>query len=133
MSIQKNTKTPDHGVTPDMTQVHIAFHIHYDDDEHYHRMSVIENMHDTFGEYAKGVIPNPPNDTDETYELVFTVDCPVILSEDNMKEFFQKLMKIFNAHSSLNPHFTQYHTDDAINAKEIKPLSTDHTLDAEDA
>lgn len=40
-------------------------------------------------------------------EVIYKVQKPVLVSKDAMETFFDKLRQVFNAASSMSPHFTQ--------------------------
>lgn len=40
-------------------------------------------------------------------EVIYKIQKPVLVSQDAMETFFDKLKQIFNAASSMSPHFTQ--------------------------
>ena len=63
-------------------------------------------MQNEFGDTQKCEYENP-----EHLEVVYRVQKPIFVSDEDFKVFFLKLRTVFNSLSSLKPHFTQYESE----------------------
>lgn len=44
-------------------------------------------------------------------EIIYRVQKPIFVSEEDLKGFFLRLRTVFNSLSSLSPHFTQFESE----------------------
>jgi len=87
--------------------VYLAFHFASDISSVSQLTRLKHLLADTFGEEEFSEIMV---DLDLTKEVIFKVNVPMIMSPAIRREFFIKLLRVFNATSQFTPHFTQVNT-----------------------
>lgn len=89
------------------SNIHIAFHVPNENTANRYVVGMKESLEDAFGQYHTLVESQYVHEID-AIEFIYQIQCPILMSAESLDGFFQDLMKVFNAHSKLHPHFTQF-------------------------
>lgn len=87
--------------------VYVAFHFHHDTSYLSQLTKLRTMLRDEFGSDCVEMESN----IDESQEVVFRVQLPVLKSSELHHDFFDKLHFVMQSQAHLTPHFTQMHFD----------------------
>lgn len=88
--------------------VYVAFHVTDETSSNATALRLSQLMEGIFGDTQSFVLDSGDW---SNKEIIYKIQKPVLVSNSAMASFFDKLKQLFNAASSMTPHFTQINPD----------------------